>query len=50
MEGLLQSVNSHRTRYCTSCYTGRYPVPFPRDEAGYLQLPLGMDTRGAVDR
>ena len=33
------------TDYCTSCYTGRYPVPFPRDEAAYLQLPLELDTR-----
>jgi amidophosphoribosyltransferase len=30
-EGLLASVNGHRSTYCTSCYTGQYPVPFPRD-------------------
>lgn len=50
LEGLLQSVNSHRDRYCTSCYTGRYPVPFPREEAKFLQLPLALDTRGQIDR
>jgi amidophosphoribosyltransferase len=50
LEGLLRAVNSHRDQYCTSCYTGHYPVPFPRDEAVYLQLPLALDTRGAVDR
>ena len=50
LEGLLRSVNSHRDRYCTSCYTGRYPVPFPRDEAQYLQLPLKLDTRTLVER
>ena len=50
LDGLLESVNSHRDHYCTSCYTGRYPVPFPRDEAEFLQLPLALDTRGAVDR
>jgi len=50
LDGLLESVNSHRDHYCTSCYTGRYPVPFPRDEAAYLQLPLALDTRGAVER
>jgi amidophosphoribosyltransferase len=49
-EGLLQSVNSHRDRYCTSCYTGSYPVPFPREEAVYLQLPLALDTRGQIER
>ena len=32
LEGLLEAVNSHRDDYCTSCYTGRYPLPFPRHE------------------
>jgi amidophosphoribosyltransferase len=50
LEGLLKAVNSHRENYCTSCYTGRYPVPFPREEAAFLQLPVGMDERGAVKR
>jgi amidophosphoribosyltransferase len=49
-EGLLESVNSDRDRYCTSCYTGSYPVPFPREEAAYLQLPLALDTRAQIDR
>jgi amidophosphoribosyltransferase len=40
MEGLLLGVNSHRSEYCTSCYTGRYPVPFPKAEAAQLQLQL----------
>ncbi len=50
LDGLLQAVNSHRDRYCTSCYTGQYPVPFPRDEAQYLQLPLVMDKRERAGR
>jgi amidophosphoribosyltransferase len=50
LDGLLESVNSHRDHYCTSCYTGRYPVPFPRDDAAFLQLPLTLDTREAVSR
>ena len=29
--------------YCTSCYTGVYPVAFPRDEQAYLQLALKVD-------
>jgi len=37
-------VNSERRSYCTSCYTGVYPVPFPRDEASYLQLALKLQT------
>ena len=43
LEGLLSAVGPHRDSYCTSCYTGRYPVAFPRDEAAYLQLALKLD-------
>jgi amidophosphoribosyltransferase len=50
LEGLLSAVHSHGDRYCTSCYTGNYPVPFPRDEAAYLQLPLTLDTRDGITR
>ena len=48
LEGLLTAVGSDRGSYCTSCYTGRYPVEFPRDEASYLQLALKLDTSAAV--
>jgi len=41
LDGLLGSVNGQRAHYCTSCYTGRYPIPFPRD-ALHLQLPLKL--------
>jgi len=41
--GLLSSVNGKGTAYCTSCYTGQYPVAFPRDHSGYLQLTLKVD-------
>jgi len=40
LEGLLSCVNERRTSYCTSCYTGRYPVAFPSDEAAHLQRAL----------
>ena len=40
LEGLLQSVAPEGGSYCTSCYTGVYPVAFPRDERAYLQLAL----------
>jgi amidophosphoribosyltransferase len=42
-DGLMEAVGEGRSRYCTSCYTGHYPVEFPRDEAGYLQLALKLD-------
>ena len=43
LEGLMSAVGSDRNAYCSSCYTGQYPVDFPRDEATYLQLALKLD-------
>jgi len=43
LEGLLSTVQSEQGKYCRSCYTGQYPVSFPRDEASYLQLALKLD-------
>ena len=40
LEGLLSTVQSEQGKYCRSCYTGQYPVEFPRNEAAYLQLTL----------
>ena len=42
LEGLLTAVGSERRSYCSSCYTGVYPVAIPRDEATYLQLALKL--------
>ena len=43
LEGLLTAVGPDRRSYCSSCYTGVYPVAIPRDEATYLQLALKLD-------
>ena len=43
LDGLTGAVPNGRTSYCTSCYTGVYPVAFPRDESAYLQLPLKLN-------
>jgi amidophosphoribosyltransferase len=43
LEGLLSAVGNERGTYCSSCYTGRYPVPIPSDEARYLQLALKLE-------
>jgi amidophosphoribosyltransferase len=43
LEGLATAVGPRRGQYCTSCYTGQYPVAFPRDENAYLQLTLKLD-------
>ena len=40
LDGLLRAVGAGSGSYCTSCYTGVYPVAFPRDEQAYLQLAL----------
>jgi amidophosphoribosyltransferase len=42
LEGLTGAVKGGSSKYCTSCYTGVYPVAFPRDEAAYLQLALKL--------
>ena len=42
LEGLTGAVRGGSSNYCTSCYTGVYPVAFPRDEAAYLQLALKL--------
>jgi amidophosphoribosyltransferase len=44
LDGLTGAVNGGRSRYCTSCYTGVYPVAFPRDEGAYLQLALKLNS------
>jgi amidophosphoribosyltransferase len=40
LEGLLSAVGTEKQSYCTSCYTGSYPIAFPRNEQAYLQLTL----------
>jgi amidophosphoribosyltransferase len=43
LDGLTGAVRGGSSSYCTSCYTGVYPVAFPRDEAKYLQLALKLN-------
>ena len=43
LDGLLSAVGSARSSYCTSCYTGQYPVAFPQDQSAYLQLALKLN-------
>jgi amidophosphoribosyltransferase len=50
LEGLMSAVGSGNTSYCSSCYTGKYPVSFPQDEATYLQLALKLDKGEAAIR
>ena len=40
LDGLRRAVGPQAGSYCTSCYTGVYPVAFPRNEQAYLQLAL----------
>lgn len=44
LDGMLAEVGQHRSSYCTSCYTGEYPVAFPQNEAAYQQLALKLAT------
>ena len=43
LDGLMGSVRGGKSKYCSSCYTGVYPVAFPRDETAYLQLALKLN-------
>ena len=47
LDGLTQSVRSQGKSYCTSCYTGKYPVAFPQDQSAYLQLTLKLNEQPA---
>ena len=38
LEGMLTAVGGTEDGFCTACYTGKYPVEFPRDHVS--QLPL----------
>jgi amidophosphoribosyltransferase len=40
LQGLRDAVGDRSKNYCTSCYTGEYPVSHPQDEQAYLQLAL----------
>jgi amidophosphoribosyltransferase len=42
IDGLLSAVGPSRASYCTSCYTGHYPVAVPEDQTAYLQLALKL--------
>jgi amidophosphoribosyltransferase len=48
LDGLTGAVNGGKSKYCTSCYTGVYPIAFPRDEASYLQLALKLNSETAA--
>jgi amidophosphoribosyltransferase len=43
LEGLLSAVGKDRGSYCSSCYSGVYPVPVPRESTGDLHIPLRFD-------
>jgi amidophosphoribosyltransferase len=42
LEGMLSVLGDQRPAYCTSCYTGHYPIAFPQNRETYLQLALKL--------
>ena len=40
--GLRQAVGATSGDYCTSCYTGEYPVEGPKDAEAYMQMALKL--------
>ncbi len=45
VDGLVQAVSPRGSSYCTSCFTGEYPLEIPSDESAYLRLALKPDDR-----
>jgi len=42
LDGLREAVGSRSGDYCTSCYTGDYPVEAPKDTEAYMQMALKL--------
>ena len=42
LEGLREAVGPRSGDYCTSCYTGAYPVDGPEDTEAYMQMALKL--------
>ena len=42
LEGLREAVGERSGDYCTSCYTGIYPVEGPKDAEAYMQMALKL--------
>ncbi len=42
LAGLREAVGQENGNYCTSCYTGEYPVEGPKDADAYLQMALKL--------
>jgi amidophosphoribosyltransferase len=42
LDGLRKAVGPQSGNYCTSCYTGEYPVAPPQDAEAYLQMVLKL--------
>ena len=42
LEGLREAVGARSGDYCTSCYTGTYPVAGPQDAEAYMQMALKL--------
>jgi len=42
LAGLREAVGTRSGDYCTSCYTGDYPVEPPTDAAAYMQMALKL--------
>lgn len=49
LDGMMKAVGDGSPNYCSSCYTGQYPVAFPRDERSYLQLALKLDKEAVTN-
>jgi amidophosphoribosyltransferase len=43
LDGLIDSVPQPADELCTACFTGRYPIPVPAEEARLSQIAFDLD-------
>jgi amidophosphoribosyltransferase len=48
LDGLIDAVPQPAEALCTACFTGRYPIPVPAEEARLSQIALAFDPDGSA--
>jgi amidophosphoribosyltransferase len=48
LDGLISAVPQEADALCTACFTGRYPIPVPAEEARLAQVAFDLDVGGTA--
>jgi amidophosphoribosyltransferase len=49
LDGLIDAVPQSADELCSACFTGRYPIPVPAEEARLTQSRLDLETPVPAD-